>query len=142
MTLIVKIVKAALDYQDALLKRLPPGKIREVKGRTGRLMVDDPSGRQNTVMYFTVMNDRLAILEEKPQEIRNEVIFFGMPERDYSGVECFIDCFKKQGAARSAWAKGWVAVTGELASYDSEEILQLVEDWIDTISIHMGFRKG
>lgn len=141
MTRIAKIVKAALEYQDMLLKRLPSGKIQEVKGRTGKLIVDDPTGKEATVMYFIVQNGRLAILEEKPKEIRNEIIFFGMPERGYSGVNCFIDTFKDRGFARSAYASGWMVITGELASYDSEEMLQLLEDWVDMVSVHMGFRK-
>ena len=138
---VIRILKAALDYQDTLLKKLPPGKMREVRGRTGKLIVDDPTGGEATVMYFMVQDERLTILEQKPEEIRNEIIFFGVPERGYRGVDCFIDTFKTRGAARSFYAAGELVITGELASYDSEEMLQLVEDWIDTIAAHMGFRE-
>lgn len=141
-TRIARIVRAALEFQDELIKKLPQEKIAGIGERCGRLIVDDPTGKEATVMYFMVSNGRLAILDQKPEpeRIRNEVIFWGIPERNYSGVDVFIDTFKRKGFARSAYASGYIVINGELASYDSEEMLQLLEDWMDKVSGYLGFR--
>ena len=134
---IIKVVKAALKYQGEFIKLLPKGKIEEVKGRTGMLLVDDFTGKETTALYFQVQNRRLILLDEKPDDIRNEVVFFGMPEYNYTGVDCFMRAFNKRGYAREAVSAGEIVITGELASYDSEEMLQTLEEWINTISSRM-----
>ncbi|GAJ17616.1 unnamed protein product, partial [marine sediment metagenome] len=79
-------------------------------------------------------------LNQKPEAVRNEIIFWGMPERHYYGIDLFIDMLKERGLMRKAYTENWLIVTGDLASYDSEEMIQLVEGFIDTIARKIGFR--
>lgn len=138
---IARIIKAALEHQDALWRRLPSTRLKEAKGRTARLVVDDPFGEESSIMYFKVIDGRLVIEELEPETVRNEIIFFGKPEVGYTGVDAFIDCFRDGNAARTAYASGYVAITGDLATYDSEELLQLLEEWVDQVARFMGLRK-
>ncbi|GAI69755.1 unnamed protein product, partial [marine sediment metagenome] len=52
----------------------------------------------------------------------------------------FIDALKEKGLLRKAYTEGWLIVTGDLAAYDSEEMVQLCEEFIDTIAKKIGFR--
>lgn len=139
-TRIHRIIKSALKFQDAAAEKVPLDKIKQGEGRLGKLIVDDPIGKEHTVLYFQVINGKLHMLNETPSLIRNEVIFLGMPEMGYFGVDLFIDMLKRRGLIRKAYTENWLIVTGDLASYDSEEILQLCEDFIDTIARKIGFR--
>lgn len=141
-TRIYRIIKNALKFQDLAATKIPPEKRRDGEGRIGKLVVDDPTGKEHTVLYFQVVSGKLDLLNEKPQAIRNEVIFLGMPERSYFGVDLFIDALKERGLLRKAYTEGWLIVTGDLASYDSEEMVQLCEDFIDTIAKKIGFRAN
>lgn len=139
-TRVQRIIRSALKFQDLAASKIPPDKRSEGEGRVGKLVVDDPTGKEHTVLYFQVMNGRLHMLEDKP-EVRNEIIFLGMPERGYYGVDLFIDTLKQKGLMRKAYTENWLIVTGDLASYDSEEMVQLTEEFIDTIAKKIGFRE-
>ena len=139
-TRIYRIIKSALEFQDIAAKKVPPDKKKQGEGRVGKLIVDDPANKEHTVLYFQLMSGKLHMLNEKPDSVRNEVIFMGMPERGYFGVDLFIDMLKQRGLIRKAYTENWLIVTGDLASYDSEEIVQLCEDFIDTVAKKIGFR--
>ncbi|GAH04284.1 unnamed protein product, partial [marine sediment metagenome] len=111
------------------------------EGRIGKLVVDDPIGSEHTVLYFQVMGGELQLLNDKPEAVRNEIIFLGMPERGYYGVDLFIDMLKEKGLMRKAYTENWLIITGDLASYDAEEITQLCENFLDTIAKKIGFRS-
>ncbi|GAI16097.1 unnamed protein product [marine sediment metagenome] len=139
-TRVYKIIKSALKFQGLAASKIPPEKREEGEGRIGKLVVDDPTGVEHTIIYFQVMDGKLHMLDEKPEAVRNEIIFLGMPERGYYGIDLFIDMLKERGLMRKAYTENWLIVTGDLASYDSEEITQLVEEFIDTIAKKMSFR--
>jgi len=141
-TRVARIIKSALKFQDLAASKIPPDKRSEGEGRVGKLVVDDPSGKEHTILYFQVTGGVLHMLDDKPEAVRNEIIFLGMPERGYYGIDLFIDMLKEKGLMRKAHTENWLIVTGDLASYDSEEMVQLVEDFIDTIAKKIGFRKG
>jgi len=139
-TRIYRIIKSALKFQDLAANKIPPNKKSEGEGRVGKLIVDDPTEKEHTVLYFQVMGGRLHMLDDKPEVVRNEIIFLGMPERGYYGVDLFIDTLKQKGLMRKAYTENWLIVTGDLASYDSEEMVQLTEEFVDTIARKIGFR--
>ena len=141
-TRVARIIKSALKFQDYAASKIPPDKRSEGEGRVGKLVVDDPTGKEHAILYFQVMDGKLHILDDKPEAVRNEIIFLGMPERGYYGIDLFIDMLKEKGLMRKAYTENWLIVTGDLATYDSEEMVQLVEDFIDTIAKKIGFRKG
>ena len=141
-TRVARIIKSALKFQDYAASKIPPDKRSEGEGRIGKLVVDDPTGKEHTILYFQVMDGVLHMLDDKPEAVRNEIIFLGMPERGYYGIDLFIDMLKEKGLMRKAYTENWLIVTGDLASYDSEEMVQLVEDFIDTIARKIGFREG
>ncbi|GAI46623.1 unnamed protein product, partial [marine sediment metagenome] len=128
-------------FQDLAAEKIPPDKKSEGEGRVGKLIVDDPTEKEHTVLYFQVMGGKLHLLDDKPKAVRNEIIFLGMPERGYHGVDLFIDMLKEKGLMRKAYTENWLIVTGDLASYDSEEMVQLTEEFIDTIAKKIGFRQ-
>ena len=140
-TRVYRIIKSALKFQDLAASKIPPDKKEQGEGRIGKLVVDDPIGSEHTVLYFQVMGGELQLLNDKPEAVRNEVIFLGMPERGYYGVDLFIDTLKQKGLMRKAYTENWLIVTGDLASYDSEEMVQLTEDFVDTIARKIGFRS-
>lgn len=143
-TKIYRIIASALKFQDVAAKKIPPDKKSEGEGRIGKLVVDDPTGDptgdEHTVLYFQVMGGKLHMLNQKPEAVRNEIIFLGMPEQHYYGVDLFIDMLKEKGLMRKAYTENWLIITGDLASYDAEEITQLVENFIDVIAKKIGFR--
>ncbi|MBA7627470.1 hypothetical protein ES703_34932 [subsurface metagenome] len=139
-TRVQRIIRSALKFQDVAASKIPPDKKSEGEGRVGKLVVDDPTEKEHTVLYFQVMDGRLHMLDDKPEAVRNEIIFLGMPERGYYGVDLFIDTLKQKGLMRKAYTENWLIVTGDLAAYDSEEMVQLVEDFVDTIARKIGFR--
>jgi hypothetical protein len=139
---IMRIIRAALQLQDTVSKNIPDGKKRAGEGRIGKLVVDDPGdgfnpGPDHTVMYFKVEGGRLKILDEKPEEVRNEIIFLGSPENKYRGVDLFTDGLYQPGLFRKAYTEKWLIITDpyhDLAEYDSEEMLQICEDLIAKIA--------
>lgn len=139
-TRVARIIKSALKFQDYVASKIPPDKRSEGEGRVGKLVVDDPTGKEHAVLYFQVMDGRLHMLDDKPEAVRNEIIFLGMPERGYYGIDLFIDMLKEKGLMRKAYTENWLIITGDLASYDSEEMVQLTENFIDTIARKIGFR--
>jgi len=139
-TRVYRIIKSALKFQDLAAKKIPPDKKSQGEGRIGKLIVDDPSGDEHTVLYFQVMGGELHLLNEKPEAVRNEIIFLGMPEQHYYGVDLFIDMLKQKGLMRKAYTENWLIITGDLASYDAEEITQLTENFVDTIAKKIGYR--
>ncbi len=141
-TRIYRIIKTALKFQDTAAQKIPPNKRKEGEGRTGKLIIDDPTGEEHTVLYFRVTGGRLCMLNDEPKTVRNSIIYLGMPERNYFGPDLFIDALRKKGLMRKAYTEGWLIVTGDLASYDSEEMVQLCEEFIDTIAKKIGFRRN
>ena len=139
-TKVYRIIRSALRFQDIAASNIPPEKRKAGEGRIGKLVVDDPIGDEHTVLYFQVINGMLHVLDEKPAEVRNEIIFLGMPEQHYYGIDLFIDMLKEKGLMRKAYTENWLIVTGDLASYDSEEIVQLFEKFLETIARKTGFR--
>ncbi|GAI96518.1 unnamed protein product, partial [marine sediment metagenome] len=139
-TKVYRIIASALKFQDVAAKKIPPDKKNQGEGRIAKLVVDDPSGSEHTVLYFQVMGGKLHLLNQKPEAVRNEIIFLGMPEQHYYGVDLFIDMLKERGLMRKAYTENWLIITGDLASYDSEEMVQLIEEFIDTIAKKIGFR--
>jgi hypothetical protein len=141
-TNIVRIIKAALNLQDTVSSRVPPEKKKAGEGRIAKLVVDDPGdgispGPEHTVMYLKVENGRLKVLEQEPEEVRNEIIFWGIPERGYTGVNLFTDGLYQRGLFRMAYTEKWLIITDpyhDLAEYDSEEMIQLCEDLIEKIA--------
>ena len=105
-------------------------------------MIDDPGdgdgpGPDHTILYFKVKDGKLAILDEKPEQYRNEVIFYGMPISGYTGVDLFMDGLRRPGIFRKAYAEKWLIVTDpdhDLDAYDSEEMLQICEDFLKEIA--------
>lgn len=138
----MRIIRAAINIQDTVSGKVPDNKKRAGEGRIGKLVVDDPGdgikpGPDHTVMYFKVENGRLKILDEKPEKVRNEIIFLGVPERGYTGVHLFTDGLYQPGLFRKAYTEKWLIITdpyGDLAEYDSEEMIQLCEDMLSTIA--------
>ncbi|MBA7631239.1 hypothetical protein ES703_38768 [subsurface metagenome] len=139
-TRICRIIKSALKFQDLAASKIPSDKRSEGEGRVGKLVVDDPTEKEHTVLYFQVMDGKLHMLDDKPEAVRNEIIFLGMLEKGYYGVDLFIDTLKQKGLMRKAYTENWLIVTGDLAAYDSEEMVQLVEEFVDTIAKKIGFR--
>jgi hypothetical protein len=141
-TNIMRIIRAAINLQDTVSKNIPQHKKEAGEGRIGKLVVDDPGdgiqpGPEHTVMYFKVHGGRLTILDDKPAEVRNEIIFLGVPERGYTGVNLFTDGLYNTGLFRKAWTEKWLVITdpyGDLAEYDAEEMLQLCEDLMSQIA--------
>lgn len=126
---IARIVRAALKLQDTVSGKLSPDKRRAGEGRIGKLVVDDPGGTNHTILYFRVLGGRLTLLDYTPEKVRNEIIFYGDPP-GYTGVQVFLDGLQHPGWLRKAYAEKWLIVTGDLAEYDSEEMLQLCEEMI------------
>jgi len=139
-TRVARIIKSALKFQDLAAKKIPPDKKTQGEGRIGKLVVDDPTGDEHTVLYFQVIGGKLHLLNEKPEAVMNEIIFLGMPEQHYYGVDLFIDMLKEKGLMRKAYTENWLIITGDLASYDAEEITQLCENSLEIIAKKVGFR--
>jgi hypothetical protein len=141
-TNITRIIRSALNLQDTVSKKIPQHKKEAGEGRIGKLVVDDPGdgitpGPEHTVMYFKVKDGRLTILEGKPANVRNEIIFLGAPERGYSGVDLFKDGLTQSRWYRYAWTQKWLIITnpdGDLAEYDTEEMLQVCEDLMSKVA--------
>jgi hypothetical protein len=131
---ITRVIRAALRFQDSIASKLTDKKRKAGEGRTGKLVVDDPTGKDHTVLYFKVESGRLYLLEEEPAKIRNEIIFYGDPQIGYTGVDLFLDVIKEPRRARSAYAGKMLIITGDLAEYDSEEIMQICEDMLRKIA--------
>jgi len=148
-TNIMRIIRAGLSLQDTVINKVPESKRRAGEGRTGKLVIDDPGegngpGPEHTVVYFRVKNGRLTMLEEKPEQVRNEIIFLGVPERGYSGVNLFTDGLYQPGLFRYAWTQKWLIITdpyGDLAEYDSEEMIQLCEDMLQKIARSLNIKE-
>ena len=150
-TNIMRIIRAGLALQDTVIKKVPETKRRAGEGRTGKLVVDDPGdgtgpGPEHTVMYFKVKNGRLEIMDEKPDTVRNEIIFLGCPERKYTGVQLFTDGIYRKEWFRYAYTQNWLIITdpdGYLrAEYDSEEMIQLCEDMLAKIANNLAGEKS
>ncbi|MFA5186434.1 MAG: hypothetical protein WC551_08165 [Patescibacteria group bacterium] len=144
-TRVARIIRAALTLQSKLAPKIPEEKRRQGEGRIGKFVVDDPSGKDHTVMYFQVKDGLLRELVNPPAEVRNQVIFVGVPWRGYTGVDLLLDCARHKNLLRKAYAEHWFVVTPELiqaiASYDSEEMIQMAEDMLELVGRYMGFRK-
>jgi len=134
---IERMVRAALKLQPSIAAKIPEEKKRLGEGRKAKLVVDDPTGVNHTVMYFMVKDGLLHELEKPPPDIRNEVIFKGEPLFGYTGVMVFRDLVDGTISVREAVSERWVVVTAELAgvmaSYDEEEMMQLVETLLENI---------
>jgi hypothetical protein len=141
-TNITRIIRAALQMQDSMRSRVPEKKRREGEGRISKLVVDDPGdglepGPNHTVLYLKVENGRLRILDDKPDNVRNEIIFLGSAENHFNGVDLFTQGLYEPGLFREAYTKKWLIITdpyGDLAEYDAEEMLQLCTDLIASVS--------
>jgi hypothetical protein len=140
---ITRIIRAALNMQDTVAKRISESKKVAGEGRTGKLVIDDPGdgatpGPNHTVLYFRVNNMHLTLLEEKPETVRNEIIFLGSPENNYTGVDLFTDGLYNKDLYRKAYTEGWLIVTDPdrsfLAEYDVEEMIQICEDLIGRVA--------
>lgn len=144
-TQVARLIRAALKLQTKLATKISEEKKRQGEGRIGKFVVDDPTGENHTVMYFQVKDGLLWELPEAPPEVRNQVIFLGMPQRNYTGVDLLLDCARNKGLLRKAYTERWFVVTPELiraiASYDSEEMMQMAEDMLDLVGKYMGFRR-
>ncbi len=149
-TNIMRIIRAGINLQDTVIKKVPESKRLAGEGRIGKLVVDDPGdgtkpGPEHTVMYFRVHKGRLEVLNDKPNTVRNELIFLGCPERGYTGVQLFTDGIYQSGWFRYAWTQKWLIITdpfGDLAEYDSEEMIQLCEDMLAKIAINLTREKS
>jgi hypothetical protein len=150
-TNIMRIIRAGVNLQDTVINKVPEFKRRAGEGRIGKLVVDDPGdgmkpGPEHTIAYFKVKNGRLVILDEKPDSVRNEIIFLGCPERGYTGVQLFTDGIYQTGWFRYAYTQKWLIITdpfGDLrAEYDSEEMIQLCEDMLAKIAINLTREKS
>ena len=141
-TNITRILKAALPFQDKFVAKVPAEKRQDGEGRVCKLVVDDPGngdgpGPDHTILYFRVHSGKLEILNEKPDQYRNEVIFLGMANDSYTGVDLFMDGLRMPGIFRKAYAEKWLIITDpyrDLDEYDSEELLQLCEDLLHQIA--------
>jgi hypothetical protein len=141
-TSITRILRAAIPFQDKYVSRVPLEKRRAGEGRICKLVVDDPGdgdgpGPNHTIIYFQVKDGKIAILDEKPKAYRNEVIFIGMANDNYTGVDLFMDGLRRPGIFRRAYAEKWLIITDpyrDLDEYDSEEMLQLCEDLLHQIA--------
>ena len=141
-TNIMRIIRAAIQLQDTVVNRVPKDKRRAGEGRIGKLVVDDPGdgtkpGPEHTVLYFKIENGRLKLLDEKPPEVRNEIIFLGSQENNFTGVQLFTQGLYNPSIFRQAYTEKWLIITDpyhDLAEYDSEEMLQLCEDLITRIA--------
>ena len=149
-TNIMRIIRAGLELQDTVIKKVPESKRRAGEGRIGKMVVDDPGdgtgpGPEHTIAYFRVKNGRLVIPDEKPEQVRNEIIFLGCPERGYTGVKLFTDGIYTPGWFRYAWTQQWLIITdpfGDLKEYDAEEMIQICEDMLAKIAVSLAREKS
>jgi hypothetical protein len=144
-TQIARLIRGALKLQDRFAQRIPEEKRRLGEGRLGKVEVrdwteDEPIGPNYTVMYFRVKNGLLEeILNPPTGEVRNKIVFEGIEKSKppYTGVHLLLDCAKQKRMLRQAYSEGWFTVSAELreaiASYDSEEMMQMAEDMLDLI---------
>jgi len=91
MSAIERIIYSWLKVQPSLARRIPEEKRRMREGRIGKLVVDDPTGKNHTVMYFQVKDCLLCPLQDTPANIRNHVLFKGDPLFGYTGLQLFYD---------------------------------------------------
>lgn len=148
---VARMIRAALKLQPRLIGRVPKEKRMQGEGRIGKFIVmDDQNGQQGpdyTVMYFQVKNGFLEEMKVPPPHVRNEVVFRGIEwKKGYTGVDLLLDIAEQRVSLRKAYTEGWLVITPAMmeaiASYDSEEMLQLAEDMLHLVGKYMMQESG
>jgi putative sterol carrier protein len=133
--LVAELLARAEKRQASLMKRLPDNikaKLKAAEGRAAELKV---LGDEGGLFYLKYYEGKLHLLDE-PCVVRNKIV---MKE------DTFFDLIDGVISPRAAKAHRLIMVSGEEELYDTEELMQAVEDWLLEIRaiLHPGMKaKG
>lgn len=125
------ILVRAEKRQASLMERLPDKvkeKLSSAEGRAARVKVTGPDGG---LFYLKLTEGRLRLLDE-PCETRNKVLM---------SDKTFYHLVGGSLTPRAAKAHRLIQIAGNEELYDTEELMQAVEDWLGEIRSSLGLKK-
>ena len=125
------ILLRAEKRQASLMERLPDKvkeKLSSAEGRAARVKITGPDGG---LFYLKLIEGKLRLLDE-PCETRNRVLM---------SDQTFYHLVGGSLTPRAAKAHRLIQIAGEEEMYDTEELMQAVEDWLAEIRASLGLKK-
>jgi len=128
--LVADLLARAEKRQASLMQRLPAEikeKLKSAEGRAAELKV---LGEEGGLFYLKYYEGKLHLLEE-PCEVRNKILMH---------EDTFFDLVDGVITPRAAKAHRLIMVSGTEELYDTEELMQAIEDWLKEIKkmLHLG----
>jgi hypothetical protein len=128
---VYSILLRAEKRQASLLEKLPPrikDKLNSADGRAAELKITGPDGG---LFYLKYSDGKLRLLEDAC-EVRNKLL---MADR------VFYQLVSGAITPRAAKAHRLVLISGTEEMYDTEELMQAIEDWLHEIRNTLGLTR-
>ena len=113
-----RFIDLVLKEQGKVIPLIPIEKRWQGRGRKGRLVIYGP--KEPTVKCFRWTGDRLVVEPDSP-EVRNVVELH---------EDTLIDLALAEYGPREAIAAGLIKIAGDRSLYDSEEMMNIIEKFV------------